>query len=54
MTSAVTSTRVSTKKNARRPDFWSISGGSGMSRCLSLPGAGAAVSIAGASAEPVG
>ncbi len=54
MTSAVTSTRARTKKNARPPDFWSISGGSGMTRCLSLPGAGAAVSMAGASAEPAG
>ena len=56
MTSAVTSTSARTNQKARLPWDWSISGGSGMTRCLSLapPGAGLAVSMAGASAEPVG
>ena len=53
MTTAVTSASARTNQNARRPAAWSISGGSGMTRCLSLPG-GSGASIAGASAEPVG
>ncbi len=50
-------TRATTNQKARRPWVSSISGGSGMGRCLSLSvfaGAGSAVSMAGSSRDPCG